>query len=269
MTASEGSHRGMTAAEVRAAVRAGTITGPTERLAPEHVQANLVIVPSEYSDELADLCARNPVPCPLVERLEPGAFAPRCAPDADLRTDLGRYRVWRDGVLAEQPRDVRTLWSGDLVAFLIGCSFTFDHALVEAGLTPRHYALDRNVPMYRTHVPLAPAGRLRGTMVVSMRPYKAHEIEPVRATTRPYRIGHGEPVAWGDPAQLGIGDLTRPDYGDPPVLERGDVPVFWGCGVTPQSVIVASRLPFAITHEPGHMFVTDLVHHELTASSFA
>jgi uncharacterized protein YcsI (UPF0317 family) len=250
----------MTAAEARAAVRAGTIAGPTERLAPDHVQANLIVVPSAYADELADLCARNPVPCPVVERLEPGAFEPRSAAGADLRTDLGRYRVWRDGALAEQPRDVRDVWAGDLVAFLIGCSFTFDHALAQAGLTPRHYALNRNVPMYRTRIPLAPAGRLHGTMVVSMRPYRAEEIERVRAVTRPYRVGHGEPVAWGDPAQLGIDDVLRPDYGDPPVLEHGEVPVFWGCGVTPQSVIVASALPFAITHEPGHMFVTDLVH---------
>jgi uncharacterized protein YcsI (UPF0317 family) len=198
--------------------------------------------------------------------LAPGAFAPRSAPDADLRTDLGRYRIWRDGLLAGTPRDVAGVWSDDLVAFLIGCSFTFDHALVAAGLPPQHYVLNRNVPMYRTHVPLAPAGRLRGPMVVSMRPYPADQVERVRAVTRPYRVAHGEPVAWGDPAQLGIGDLMRPDYGDPPVLNDGDVPVFWGCGVTPQSVIVASGVPFAITHEPGHMFVTDLVHDELTAS---
>ena len=235
----------------------------TARLAPDRVQANLAVVPRDWADELADLCARNPVPCPLLERLEPGAFAPRCARDADLRSELGRYRVWRAGELVEQPRDVRALWSDELVAFLIGCSFTFDHALAEAGLLPRHYALDRNVPMYRTRVPLAPAGRLRGTMVVSMRPYKADEIERVRAVSRPFRLMHGEPVAWGDPAQLGIDDVMRPDYGDPPVLEPGDVPVFWGCGVTPQSVIVASTIPFAITHEPGHMFVTDLLHASL------
>ncbi len=173
--------------------------------------------------------------------------------------------MWRDGVLADQPQDVRACWSQDLVAFLIGCSFTFDHALAAAGLMPRHYALDRNVPMYRTCVALAPAGRLHGTMVVSMRPYKAHEIERVRDVTRPFRLMHGEPVAWGDPRALGIDDLLHPDYGDPPVLEPDDVPVFWGCGVTPQSVVVASRLPFAITHEPGHMFVTDLRHEALTA----
>jgi uncharacterized protein YcsI (UPF0317 family) len=135
-----------------------------------------------------------------------------------------------------------------------------------AGLVPRHYALGRNVPMYRTRVPLAPAGRLYGTMVVSMRPYPEAEIERVRDVTRAYRIGHGEPVAWGDPRQLGIEDVMRPDYGDPPVMEPGDVPVFWGCGVTPQSVFVASRVPFAITHEPGHMLVTDLVHAQLACA---
>jgi len=226
-------------------------------------------VPRAYADELTDLCARNPTPCPIIEVLPPGGYAPGCAPGADLRTDLGRYRVWRDGELVEQPRDVRALWSDDLVAFLIGCSFTFDHALTAAGLTPRHSVLGRNVPMYRTRVPLAPAGRLGGTMVVSMRPYKTGELEHVRDLTRPYRIGHGEPVAWGDPAQLGIDDIHHPDYGDPPLFEPGDVPVFWGCGVTPQSVIVASRVPFAITHEPGHMFVTDLVHDALRSLSRA
>jgi uncharacterized protein YcsI (UPF0317 family) len=253
------------AADVRAGVRSGAISGPTERFAPEHVQANLVVVPREYAGELGDLCARNPVPCPLLERLAPGAHEPRCAAGADLRTDLGRYRVWRDGELAERPRDVHALWSGDLVAFLIGCSFTFDHALAQAGLVPRHYELGRNVPMYRTRVPLAPAGRLHGTMVVSMRPYPADDVERVRDVTRAYRVGHGEPVAWGDPAQLGIDDIARPEYGDPPVLRDGEIPVFWGCGVTPQSVIVASKVPFAITHEPGHMFVTDLVHEQLAA----
>jgi uncharacterized protein YcsI (UPF0317 family) len=256
----------MTAAEVRAAVRGGAIAGPTERLAPDYVQANLVVVPRAYAGDLADLCLRNPVPCPLVEPpLAPGEYAPRCAPDADLRTDLGRYRVWRDGELADRPPDVRALWTDDLVAFLIGCSFTFDHALATAGLMPRHYALDRNVPMYRTRIPLAAAGRLTGTMVVSMRPYAAADVERVRDVTRPYRVAHGEPVAWGDPAQLGIADIMLPEYGDPPVLEAGEVPMFWGCGVTPQSVIVASKLPFAITHEPGHMFVTDRRHDDISS----
>ncbi|MGH7708667.1 MAG: putative hydro-lyase [Vulcanimicrobiaceae bacterium] len=253
----------MTPAGVRAEIRSGAITNPTERYAPDFVQANLVVVPRSVAGDLADLCARNPVPCPVVEQLPPGAYAPVCAPGADLRTDLGRYRVWRDGELTDSPRDVVPVWTADLVAFLIGCSFTFDHALVDAGLNPRHFGSGRRVPMYRTRVPLAAAGRLHGTMVVSMRPYKSHEVDRVRDVSRPYREGHGEPFAWGDPSVLGIDDLARPDYGDPPVLEPDDIPVFWGCGVTPQSVIIASRLRFAITHEPGHMFVTDLPHDQL------
>jgi uncharacterized protein YcsI (UPF0317 family) len=250
----------VTPADVRAAIRRGEVSGATERLAPDFVQANLVVVPGAWAAELRDLCARNPVPCPVVEELAPGACAPDCAPDADLRTDLGRYRVWRDGVLADQTRDVRALWPDDAVAFLIGCSFTFDHALAAAGLTPRHYARDRNVPMYRTSVALAPAGRLHGTMVVSMRPYRPCDLERVRDVTRPFREAHGEPVAWGEPGMLGISDLMHPHYGDPPVMETGEIPVFWGCGVTPQAAIAASGVPFAITHEPGHMFVTDLRH---------
>ncbi len=256
----------MTALEVRARLRAGTLGGATERFAPDHVQANLAVIPRTWAADLRDLCARNPVPCPVLEELAPGAWEPRCARGADLRYDLGRYRVWRDGALVAQPRDVAEQWNDDLVAFLIGCSFTFDHALADAGLVPRHYALDRNVPMYRTRVPLAAAGRLHGPMVVSMRPYKQAEIGRVRDVTRPYRVAHGEPIAWGAPDALGIDDLMQPDYGDPPVLEAGDVPVFWGCGVTPQSAIAASGVPFAITHEPGHMFVTDLVHAELSSS---
>jgi len=255
----------VTSNEVRAAIRTRRISGPTQRVAPDVVQANLCVVPAAWAQEFADLCARNPVPCPVLEQLAPGSYTPACAPSADLRVDLGSYRVWRDGELLANPPEVGSLWSQELVAFLIGCSFTFETALARAGLAPRHYQLGRNVPMYRTRVPLAAAGRLHGTMVVSMRPYPREAIERVRDITRPYRIAHGEPFSWGDPAALGIADLAAPDYGDPPDLEAGEIPVFWGCGVTPQAVAVASRIPFAITHEPGHMFVTDLRHDALAA----
>ncbi len=255
----------MSPSAIRAAIRAGTIAGPTQRLASDRVQANLCVVPARWANEFADLCARNPVPCPVLERLGAGTFAPTCAPGADLRADLGAYRVWRAGELTESPREVASLWNDELVAFLIGCSFTFETALARAGLAPRHYVRGCNVPMYRTRIPLAAAGRLRGTMVVSMRPYARAAIERVRDVTRPYRVAHGEPFFWGDPSALGIDDLATPDYGDAPVLEPGDVPVFWGCGVTPQAVLVASRVPFAITHEPGRMFITDLLHEELAS----
>lgn len=235
----------------------------TSGTAADFVQANVIVVPTEYAAELRMLCERNPVPCPLIEALEPGAYEPRCAPGADLRRDVPAYRVWRDGQLVERRSEVADLWSDEFTAFLIGCSFTFEAALIAAGLPIRHQQLGRNVPMYRTTIPLAPAGRLHGHMVVSMRPFHASEVERARDATRPYIHAHGEPIAWGDPTALGIVDIDRPDEGDAVPLDSRDVPVFWGCGVTTQAVAVESRIPLVITHEPGHMFVTSLRHDEL------
>jgi uncharacterized protein YcsI (UPF0317 family) len=248
------------AEEARQRIRAGLHRGVTSGLAAEFVQANLVIVPREYADDVRLLCRRNPVPCPLVDETEPGNPVPSSAPAADLRTDLSGYRLWRDGRLVERLPEIRRVWRSDLVAFLIGCSFTFEHALLAAGFRLRHLALGRNVAMYRTNVPLMPAGRLRGHMVVSMRPFPSAQVERVRAITRPFVESHGEPVHWGDPAAIGIADVDRPDEGDHAPMRDGEVPVFWGCGVTPQAVAIESRLPFVITHEPGHMFITDLRH---------
>lgn len=235
----------------------------TSGTASDFVQANLIVVPAAYAAELRLLCARNPVPCPLIEALEPGAYEPRCAPGADLRRDIPGYRVWRDGRLVERRTDVVDLWTDDVAAFLIGCSFTFEAALIAAGLTIRHQQLGRNVPMYRTTILLAPAGRLHGHMVVSMRPFHAHDVERAREATRPYIHAHGEPIAWGDPAALGILDIDAPDEGDAVPLAPLDVPVFWGCGVTTQAVAMESRIPLVITHEPGQMFVTALRHEQL------
>ncbi|MDE2573430.1 MAG: putative hydro-lyase [bacterium] len=250
----------MTRDEVIRRIRSGEMTGTTSGLCPEYVQANLVIVPAEYAPDVRGLCMRNPVPCPLVEELPAGTAEPRCAPGSDLRTDLPGYRLWKNGELAERRHDIRDLWRDDLVSFLIGCSFTFERALVDAGYPLRHQQLGTTVPMYRTNVPLAPAGRLHGRMVVSMRVFRAQDVEGVRDVTRGYVEGHGEPVHWGDPAKIGIADVAKPDEGDPLPIEPGEVPVFWGCGVTPQLVTVESRLPFVITHEPGSMFITALHH---------
>ncbi|TAM87357.1 putative hydro-lyase [bacterium] len=252
----------MTRDEIIRQIRTGEMKSTTSGLAPEYVQANLVVVPKAYAADVRGLCQRNPVPCPLVEELAPGAVEPRCAPGSDLRTDLPGYRIWVDGVLQERRHDVRDLWRDDFVAFLIGCSFTFERALVDAGYRLRHQELGQTVPMFRTNVPLAPSGRLHGRMVVSMRPFPAENVEGVRTLTRAYAEGHGEPVHWGDPALIGIADISRPDEGDPLQLEPGEVPVFWGCGVTPQLVTIESRLPFVITHEPGSMFITALRHEE-------
>jgi uncharacterized protein YcsI (UPF0317 family) len=245
--------------EWRAAIRAGRWRRPTAGCAPGYLQANLVAVPAAHAEAFRAFCDRNPRPCPLIEMMDPGATAPRrSAPDADLRTDLPRYRIYRDGALAEEREHVRDVWSDDLVAFLLGCSFSFEDAIRAAGITIRHIDLHRNVSMYVTNRPCAPADPFAGPMVVSMRPIAAADVARVTEISRRYPLAHGAPIHAGDPAALGITDLGRPDYGDPVPVYPGDVPVFWACGVTPQAVAAAARLPFMITHAPGHMFITDL-----------
>jgi uncharacterized protein YcsI (UPF0317 family) len=248
----------MTPAELRQAAREGRWTRPTAGLCDGHVQANLMVVPAEAAFEFLLYCQRNPRPCPVIEVVEAGRVSPDCAPGADLRTDLPRYRVYRDGQLAGEPTEVRDLWRDDLVAFLIGCSFSFEEALAEAGVPLRHVEAGVNVPMYRTSRPTAAGGRFHGPLVVSMRPIPAPLVPlAVQITSRFERV-HGAPVHVGAPEALGIADLGRPDFGDPVELRPGELPVFWACGVTPQAAALASRLPFCITHAPGHMFVTDL-----------
>ena len=255
----------MTPAQVRAACRAGTLDRPTSGLADGFVQANLMVVPREAAFDFLLFCQRNPKPCPLVEVVEAGTVEPRCAPGADLRTDLPRYRIYRDGRLVEERTEVRALWTDDLVAFLIGCSFSFEEALAEAGVPLRHVEACSNVPMYRTGVPTTPAGRFHGPLVVSMRPVPASLVPlAVRVTSRFERV-HGAPVHVGEPAALGIADVARPDHGDPVEIRPGELPVFWACGVTPQAAALASRLPFCITHAPGFMFVSDLTNASLAS----
>src|SRR5262245_5880761 len=256
--------RQATGAEVRRRARTGELTGPTPGLAMGYVQANLVVVPRDLAFDFLLFCQRNPKPCPLLDVTEPGDPRPRLvAPDADLRTDVPRYCVYRDGRLAEELPDLRGVWRDDFVGFLLGCSFTFENALIQAGVPVRHVELGRNVPMYRTNIACRPAGRFAGPMVVSMRPLTpAQAVTATRVCAR-YSRAHGVPVHFGDPAVIGVADVARPDYGDAVPVGEGEVPVFWACGVTPQSVAVAAKVALAITHKPGHMLVTDLKDAEL------
>jgi uncharacterized protein YcsI (UPF0317 family) len=248
-----------TGAQVRAAARTGELTRPTPGLALGYVQANLVVVPKDLAFEFLLFCQRNPKPCPLLDVTEPGNPEPRAtAPGADLRTDLPCYRVWRLGNLVDEPKDIRSYWREDLVSFLIGCSFTFENALIQAGLPIRHIEQGRNVPMYRTSLACQPAGQFVGPMVVSMRPLTPWQaIEATRICNR-FGSAHGTPIHLGDPTAIGIADINKPDYGDPVEVKAGEMPVFWACGVTPQAVVAAAKLPFVITHKPGCMFVTDM-----------
>lgn len=254
-------------ADVRHRARHGQLTGPTAGLAPGFTQANLVILPREHAFPFLLFCQRNPRPCPLLEVTEPGDPVPhRYAPAADLRTDLPRYRVWRDGALVDEPTDITDLWQDDFVSFLIGCSFTFEAALLEAGLPVRHIEQGRNVPMYRTSIDCVAAPPFTGNLVVSMRPFlPAQAIQAIQITSR-FPAVHGAPVHFGAPAQIGIDDLSRPDFGDPVDIRPGETPVFWACGVTPQVALRQARLPLVITHSPGCMFVTDRRDAELAAS---
>jgi uncharacterized protein YcsI (UPF0317 family) len=243
---------------VREAIRTGTHHGPTANLAPGFMQANLVALPEADAFDFLRFCVANPRPCPVIEVTDPGAHVPQITtPGADLRTDLPRYRVHVDGEIVDEPTDVRDVWREDLVAFLIGCSFTFERALLAARLPVRHIEQGTNVPMYTTAVACHPAGRFAGPLVVSMRPMTPRQAIHATEITSRFTSAHGAPVHIGDPATLGIADLAHPQFGEPVTIEDGEVPVFWACGVTPQAVAAASRPSLMITHAPGHMFVTD------------
>lgn len=253
-----------TAAQVRGAARTGELTEQTSGLAPGFAQANLVVLPREFAADFLLFCQRNPKPCPLLDVTSAGDPTPRrAAPSSDLRTDLPRYRVWEQGRLVDEPTDISPLWRDDFVSFVIGCSFTFEAALLRAAVPVRHIDLGRNVPMFRTSLACAAAGIFHGPLVVSMRPLKpADAIRAVQITSR-YPSVHGAPVHLGLPEQIGITDLSRPDFGDAVPVATDELPVFWACGVTPQAVIMAAKPPLVITHSPGCMFVTDLLDEEL------
>ena len=300
------SRAGATGAEVREAARAGTLRGHTSGLAPGYAQANLVMLPEPYALAFLTYCIRNPKPCPLLEVTEVGVWeASAVAPGSDLRKDLPRYRVWRDGVLAEECNDVTALVAGEQggatrwVSFLLGCSFSFEEALLSAGLPVRHLEQEkegaeaeasaaggelveqererggrvalarnpRNVPMYRTNLETAPAPPFGGPLVVSMRPMTPAQAVLAAEVTAAFPRVHGRPVFAGDAAAIGIHDLAAPHYGDAVTIRAGEVPVLWACGVTPQAALARARLPLAITHAPGCMLVTSLTNAQLAGAA--
>ncbi len=246
-------------AEVRALCRSGAQRGATAGLARGYVQANLMIVPRVWAFDFLLFCQRNPQACPLVEVLDAGSYTPRCASGGDIRTDLPGYRVYENGVLTQERDDIAGLWRDDLVTFVLGCSFSFEHALMEAGIALRHVEQRRNVAMYKTNIPCERAGVFSSNLVVSMRPIRSRDIAQAVTISGRFPQVHGAPVHIGHPAQIGIADLARPDFGDPVELGEGELPVFWACGVTPQYAAELSRIPFCISHSPGKMLVTDFM----------
>lgn len=250
----------------RLRIRTGEFRGPTAGLAAGNVQANLVILPNALAHDFLRFAQANPRPCPVLSVSEPGdPRLPSLGEDIDIRTDLPKYRVWRCGELVEEPDDIRHLWRDDLVIFALGCSFSFEQALVEEGIELRHMTCGSNVPMYRTSIRCTAAGPFAGPLVVSMRPLRpAEAIRAIQITSR-FPSVHGAPVHLGLPEAIGIADLGRPDYGDSVPVNDGELPVFWACGVTPQAVIAEAKPEFCITHAPGSMLVTDLLNAKLAS----
>jgi uncharacterized protein YcsI (UPF0317 family) len=254
----------LSALDVRLACREGKLTSPTPGFALGYVQANLVVLPRDWAFDFMLFCRRNEQPCPLLDVTDPGDPEPReVAPGSDLRTDLPAYRIWKDGNLVEEPTDIKKYWRDDLVSFLIGCSFTFENVLLDAGISVRHIEENRNVPMYKTNVACRPAGRFNGPLVVSMRPMTMKEMVEATEICERYPLAHGAPIHFGDPAKLGISDLAKPDFGDAVTINENEIPVYWACGVTPQAALMNAKPPFAITHKPGHMFLTDWTDQDL------
>lgn len=245
--------------QVRAAIRNGLYSRHTAGLADGYLQCNVVVLPEAFALDFMRYCQRNPKPCPLAGVSDTGDPMMRTlGADIDIRSDVPLYNVYRKGILIKQLTDIGSIWQDDMVAFALGCSFTFERALSADGIALRHVEQDTTVPMYRTNVETVPAGPFRGGMVVSMRPIAEQDIERAIEISSRYPLAHGRPVHVGNPAGLGIADVARPDWGDPTAIEADELPVFWACGVTPQNAIIQAKPPVCITHAPGSMLITDV-----------
>lgn len=254
---------------IRGAIRSGAITGQTSGMAPGYAQGNLVVLPLAWAEDFLTFCVANPKPCPLLAVGKVGdPSLPGVGSNIDIRFDIPSYRVYRNGQFAEEVSDCSHLWREDFVSFLIGCSFSFEWALMEAGIGIRHIEIGSNVPMYKTNIACTPAGPYRGEIVVSMRPMNpADAIRAIEITSQMPQV-HGAPVHFGDPSLIGISDLAKPDYGESVPVREGEVPVFWACGVTPQVALTKARPPIAITHSPGYMLITDIRDEDLKSGKF-
>ncbi|MHC1718132.1 MAG: putative hydro-lyase [Acidaminococcaceae bacterium] len=255
----------MKPSEVRQLIREGKIDFQTSGMCNGFAQANMAVLPKDLAFDFLLFTQRNQKPCPVLDVTEPGSPVPRLiAPNADLRYDIPRYRIYKKGELTDEVTDLDKYWRDDLVAFLLGCSFSFEGPMLDAGLDVRHITDNHNVPMYITNIECVPAGVFHGPMVVSMRPMKPKDaVRAVQVTSRMPFV-HGAPIHFGDPEAIGIKDISKPDFGDVSLIKPGEVPVFWACGVTPQAVAMAVKPEFMITHAPGHMFISDVPNADLS-----
>lgn len=259
----------LTPKELRLRIREGLMTESTVGLCPGYVQANLIIMPGAYAEDFKEFARKNPAPCPILDYTEPGdKFIHRLADNANIYTDLPKYNVFRDGVKVTECTDATPYWREDMVGFLIGCSYSFEQALVENGIPITYWGTGKENSCYITNIMCKPAGVFSGPMVVSMRAVKKDMVETAYEVTKRFPHVHGGPVHHGDPAAIGIKDMDAPDFGDPCPLADDEVPVFWGCGITPQMIIQEAKIPIAISHKACHMFVSDILNQEIEEKLF-
>lgn len=245
--------------ELRELIRCGAYDRHTAGLAAGRLQCNVAILPKIHAADFILFCARNPKPCPIVGMGEAGQpYIKTLGAGIDIRSDIPRYRLFKDGVCVEEVTDITHYWQDDLVTVALGCSFTFENALMDAGIAIKHIDLDQTVPMFRSNIALDPVGSFHGEMVVTMRPIPDDRIDDAYAISGKYPQAHGAPIGHGNPENFGIVDLQKPDWGDPVDVSEDEVPVYWACGVTPQNVLMNAKLPFCITHAPGHMLIADV-----------
>jgi uncharacterized protein YcsI (UPF0317 family) len=254
----------LTPKEIRHLIRKGKWHKPTAGMAMGYAQANLVILPQKYAFDFLLFCQRNPKPCPLLEVLEPGEFMTKfLSSDADIRTDLPRYHIYQEGKLKRTVQGIKIFWRSDFVSFLLGCSFSFEEALLRANIPVRHIEENKNVPMFISSIACNSAGIFHGPMVVTMRPIPSEKVTQAVQITSRYASVHGGPIHMGNPSTIGIEDLGKPDFGDPVTIKKTEIPVFWACGVTPHAVVMDTKPDLCITHAPGHMLISDLLNEEL------
>ena len=249
--------------EIWKLIRSGEIDYPTAGMCAGYAQANLVILPKKYAEDFKEFARKNPKPCPILEVVEGTPDVHDMGEGSNIVTDIPRYFIYRDGVRTEEVTDASSYWEDDFTGFLIGCSFSFEEALMREGIEVRHIAQGRNVPMYKTNIQTVKAGPFEGPMVCSMRPMTPENAQKAYDITVKMPNVHGAPVHMGDPAQVGVADVMKPDYGEAVDIYEGEIPVFWPCGVTPQAAIEDAKPPIVITHAPGHMFITDVLNTEL------
>ena len=252
-----------TPAQVRAQIRSGEIDFPTAGMCRGYAQANLVILPPEYAADFEEFAKKNPFPCPILEVIKGTPNTHAMGEGGNIVTDIPRYRIYENGVFTKELTDASAYWKDGYVGFLIGCSFSFEEALMAAGIEVRHIAQGRNVPMYKTNIPTVKVGPFEGPMVCSMRPMSPENAQKAYDITLKMPNVHGAPAHMGDPAEVGVADVMQPDYGEAVDIYEGEISVFWPCGVTPQAAIEHAKPPIVITHAPGHMFITDIVNTEL------